>query len=327
MPAVTGADDAAVVARLRAAGCVFAEDEARLLMAAARDRRRELDHPGRPAGGRRSRWSTCSGWAEFCGLRIAVDPGVFVPRRRTEVLVREAVALAPPGAVVVDLCCGSGAVGAALAAVLGAARAARRRRRPGRRRLRAAQPARAARSTPGDLFDALPAGAARPRRRPRRQRALRAERRHRADAAGGARARAADGARRRRRRAGRRPAGDRRGAGLAGAGGSLLFETGEAQVPAAAGRRRARAGCPPRVVTDDELGATVVVGTAGLAAHRGQLAPQVRRRLGAAVEHRQQHPLVRRVDAVGGQPGAEEQQRRARAPRPGRPPGRCRPRG
>ena len=34
------------------------------------------------------------GWAEFCGLRIAVDPGVFVPRRRTEFLVREAVALA-----------------------------------------------------------------------------------------------------------------------------------------------------------------------------------------------------------------------------------------
>ncbi len=58
------------------------------------------------------------GWAEFCGLRIAVDPGVFVPRRRTEFLVRRAVALARPGAVVVDLCCGSGAVGAAVAAVV-----------------------------------------------------------------------------------------------------------------------------------------------------------------------------------------------------------------
>ena len=59
------------------------------------------------------------GWAEFCGLRIAVDAGVFVPRRRTEFLVS-----GPPrsarrrGAVVVDLCCGSGAVGAALAAAL-----------------------------------------------------------------------------------------------------------------------------------------------------------------------------------------------------------------
>ena len=76
------------------------------------------------------------GWAEFCGLRIAVDPGVFVPRRRTEFLVRRAAALvrraaaparqdtarqdtARPRAVVVDLCCGSGAVGVALAAALG----------------------------------------------------------------------------------------------------------------------------------------------------------------------------------------------------------------
>jgi release factor glutamine methyltransferase len=58
------------------------------------------------------------GWAEFCGLRIAVEPGVFVPRRRTEFLVRQAAALAQPGAIVVDLCCGAGAIGAALAAVV-----------------------------------------------------------------------------------------------------------------------------------------------------------------------------------------------------------------
>jgi release factor glutamine methyltransferase len=41
--------------------------------------------------------------------------GVFVPRHRTEFLVAQAAALVCPGAVVVDLCCGSGAVGAALA--------------------------------------------------------------------------------------------------------------------------------------------------------------------------------------------------------------------
>ena len=35
------------------------------------------------------------GWAEFCGLRIAVDPGVFVPRRRTEFLVGQARARQP----------------------------------------------------------------------------------------------------------------------------------------------------------------------------------------------------------------------------------------
>jgi release factor glutamine methyltransferase len=58
------------------------------------------------------------GWAEFCGLRIAVTPGVFVPRRRTEFLVELAVAQARPGDVVVDLCCGAGAIGAAVAAAI-----------------------------------------------------------------------------------------------------------------------------------------------------------------------------------------------------------------
>ena len=58
------------------------------------------------------------GWAEFCGLRIAVDPGVFVPRRRTEFLVQQAVAVARPSAIVVDLCCGSGALGAAIVAAV-----------------------------------------------------------------------------------------------------------------------------------------------------------------------------------------------------------------
>ena len=45
---------------------------------------------------------------------MAVAPGVFVPRPRSEALVAEAVALAPAGAVVVDLCCGSGAIGLAV---------------------------------------------------------------------------------------------------------------------------------------------------------------------------------------------------------------------
>lgn len=58
------------------------------------------------------------GWAEFCGLRIAVEPGVFVPRRRTEVVVREAVALAKSAPVVLDLCCGTGAVGVAIHAAV-----------------------------------------------------------------------------------------------------------------------------------------------------------------------------------------------------------------
>lgn len=56
------------------------------------------------------------GWAEFAGVRVAVDAGVFVPRRRSEFLVERAVALTRPGAVVLDLCCGTGALGLALAA-------------------------------------------------------------------------------------------------------------------------------------------------------------------------------------------------------------------
>jgi release factor glutamine methyltransferase len=105
-----------IVARLRAAGCVFAEDEAGLLIATARSPE-ELDAmvERRTAG---LPLEQVLGWAEFCGLRIAVDPGVFVPRRRTEFLVKRAAALARPGAIVVDLCCGAGAIGAALAAAV-----------------------------------------------------------------------------------------------------------------------------------------------------------------------------------------------------------------
>ncbi|MFE7464656.1 putative protein N(5)-glutamine methyltransferase [Streptomyces sp. NPDC057499] len=107
----------AVVTALRSAGCVFAEDEAELIVAAAADpaalaamvERRAAGHP----------LEHVLGWAGFDGLRIVVGPGVFVPRRRTEFLLHQAAALARPGAVVVDLCCGSGALGAALAARLG----------------------------------------------------------------------------------------------------------------------------------------------------------------------------------------------------------------
>jgi release factor glutamine methyltransferase len=117
-------DEALAVARLRAAGCVFAEEEARLILSAARTPG-ELDAMvERRAGG--LPLEQVIGWAEFCGLRIAVDPGVFVPRQRTQFLFRQAVlllrnppgALARPGAIVVDLCCGTGAIGAAIAAAV-----------------------------------------------------------------------------------------------------------------------------------------------------------------------------------------------------------------
>ena len=103
-----------IVIRLRAAGCVYAEEEAALLAEAAgtpaelermvRDREQ-----GRPL-------EQILGWAQFAGIRVRVEPGVFVPRRRSELVVRLALEAARPDATVVDLCCGSGALGAALLA-------------------------------------------------------------------------------------------------------------------------------------------------------------------------------------------------------------------
>ncbi len=105
-----------VVSRLRAAGCVFAEAEAELITSAARTEAELGAMVDRRAAGEPI--EHVIGWARFCGLKIAVSRGVFVPRRRTEFLVRQAVARARPGAVIVDLCCGSGAVGAAICAAL-----------------------------------------------------------------------------------------------------------------------------------------------------------------------------------------------------------------
>ncbi len=116
---VSARDRSTVVARLRAAGCVFAEDEARLLVAEARGPTEFAAMVDQRVAGRPLEHVV--GWAEFCGLRVAVDPGVFVPRRRTELVVREAAATVTGRTdriVVVDLCCGSGAVGVALMATL-----------------------------------------------------------------------------------------------------------------------------------------------------------------------------------------------------------------
>jgi release factor glutamine methyltransferase len=250
--------DPAVVARLRAAGCVFAEDEARLLTAAASTCDQLVALVDQRVAG--LPLEQLLGWAEFCGLRIVVGPGVFVPRRRTELLVRAAIARARPQPVVVDLCCGSGAVGAALAAVLdiaelhasdidAAAVACARQNLPG------------GRVHQGDLFEPLPAvlrgrvdllvanvpyvpSEAIPLMPPEAR-----DHEPRVALDGGA-----DGLDVARRMTAAAPS-------WLAAGGSVLFETSEAQVPAAVAAVTA-AGLAPAVVTDDELGATVVVGTA-----------------------------------------------------------------
>jgi release factor glutamine methyltransferase len=65
-------------------------------------------------------WIT--GRTTFCGRVLRVDPGVYPPRRQTEVLAVEAAARLPEGGRAADLCCGSGAIAAHLAATVAGAR-------------------------------------------------------------------------------------------------------------------------------------------------------------------------------------------------------------
>jgi release factor glutamine methyltransferase len=110
-------------ARLRGAGCVFAEDEAAALaerfsdpadLGAAVDRRCE----GMPL-------ELVLGQANFAGVTVTVQPGVFLPRRRAAALVEVAdevgrtllpsvTASAQRPVTALDLGCGTGAIAAAL---------------------------------------------------------------------------------------------------------------------------------------------------------------------------------------------------------------------
>ncbi|MBX7268513.1 putative protein N(5)-glutamine methyltransferase [Micromonospora sp. Llam7] len=119
VPVAPAARDA-LVARLRRAGCVWAEDEIRLLVEAAGSPEALAGLVERRATGEPLEYLL--GWAEFCGERIGVEPGVFVPRTRTALLVSAAAAVTGPAATVVELCCGSGAVTRALARRLAAPR-------------------------------------------------------------------------------------------------------------------------------------------------------------------------------------------------------------
>jgi release factor glutamine methyltransferase len=93
---------------------VFAEDEAAVILETACDAAEVDAMVRRRADGAPLEYVV--GWASFRGLRIVVEEGVFIPRRRTEFLVAEALRVTVAGSVVVDLCCGSGALGAAVAA-------------------------------------------------------------------------------------------------------------------------------------------------------------------------------------------------------------------
>ncbi len=113
-----------VIRALREAGCVYAEDEARLLADAATSPEHLDELVARRQAGEPLEYIV--GRAEFSGLRVAVRPGVFVPRRRSEFLAHCAVErarLAQQSAAangraarVLDICCGSGALGLVVAA-------------------------------------------------------------------------------------------------------------------------------------------------------------------------------------------------------------------
>lgn len=243
-----------VVTRLRAAGCVFAEDEAALLTDAGGDleelvARREAGEPV----------EQILGWAEFCGRRIRLLPGVFVPRQRTAVLVALAQRLLSPGDELVDLCCGSGALGAVL-----------RDRVPGLLVTAADVDPEAvacarlnlppAAVLQGDLYDALPptlAGRVRvlvahapyvPTGRISSMPAEARDHEHRVALDGGD-----DGLDVVRRVVAGAPA-------WLAPGGTLLFETSVGQAAAAKALLSAST-LAARVVHDDEVGATVVLGT------------------------------------------------------------------
>jgi release factor glutamine methyltransferase len=238
---------------------VFAEDEAALLVEAAAEEPAVLARllAAREAG---DPLEHLLGWVAFGGRRVAVGPGVFVPRVRTELLAEQALVLVTPGDVVVELCCGVAAVAALLQAdgrvgelyaadvdpaAVGYAR--RNVTEPGVVLV-------------GDLYEPLPSGlrgrvdllVANAPYVPTGAIALmpREARDHEPLVAldGGA-----DGVDVQRRiitgsRAWLRP------------GGSLLIETGREQAVITAGEMRA-AGLTATVVTDDQRDATVVIGT------------------------------------------------------------------
>jgi release factor glutamine methyltransferase len=97
------------------AGFVAAADEAGELLARAGGDQELLDAlVARRLTGEPLAWIT--GSVCFCGLEIAVDPGVYVPRWQTEALALRAVERLPANGVAVDVCTGAGAIAKTLMA-------------------------------------------------------------------------------------------------------------------------------------------------------------------------------------------------------------------
>ena len=114
-------DPVSVAQMLTEAGCISACEEAEeLIRAAAGDPDVLDDLVSRRTNGEPIAWLT--GAVTFCGVRLFVAPGVYVPRWQTEPLARRAATLLPLAGVAVDLCTGVGAIAAVLAAAVPTAR-------------------------------------------------------------------------------------------------------------------------------------------------------------------------------------------------------------
>jgi len=102
-----------LAARLRAVGCVFAEEEAAEIRRVVGSDEHQADAvvTARANG---IPLEHALGTALFAGVEVEVGPGVFVPRTRAETLIDAAVTARPDARVVVDLGTGSGALAAAL---------------------------------------------------------------------------------------------------------------------------------------------------------------------------------------------------------------------
>ena len=105
-----------VVRALAGGGCIAPAEEADALFQASSEGVGPIEElVARRLGGEPLAWIT--GSVLFCGVRIHVDPGVFVPRPHTQPMAERAATLLLADGIAVDLCTGSGA----LAAVLGSA--------------------------------------------------------------------------------------------------------------------------------------------------------------------------------------------------------------
>jgi release factor glutamine methyltransferase len=114
-------EQGSLAALLAGAGFVAAEAEAGLLVErAAGDAELLAALVERRLTGEPLAWII--GSVSFCGLVILVQPGVYVPRRQSEPLVRRAVERLPANGTAIDLCTGAGAIAKTLAANRPAAR-------------------------------------------------------------------------------------------------------------------------------------------------------------------------------------------------------------